>query len=102
MLTPSAAPPEPMEPNEAWIEIGSTIAIAASNEVQASMQAAIDAQRGFLYAIEEYRARLTDPTSDWEPNNPKSPAEKLQDARIGTLDAIKAAQTVMRDELADL
>ena len=73
LMTPAAAPPKPMEPNDEWIELGSTIAIAASDEVQVSMGEAVEAQRGFLYAVDEYRARKADPKSNWEPDNPKGP-----------------------------
>ena len=96
MWTPAPEPPD-LSPDQDWINFGGTVAVTASDAVRDAMRAAADAENAFAFAVGEYRrSRRGDPVDS------ENPGGDMHKAREAAIAAIYHAQTVMRDELADL
>jgi len=92
------APDAPdLEPYEEWIEFGGLIAVTASDAVRDAMRAAVDGEVAFVHAVGEYRRWNQRGKVDSD-----NPGQDMHEARLAAIAAIRNAQTVMRDELADL
>jgi len=91
-------PPFERSPDDG-VEFGGTISVTASDTVRDAMRAAVDAELAFERAVGEYR-RSNEPHAKHDPS--KNPGVEMHEARQAAIAAIQHAQTVMRDELADL
>jgi len=91
-------PPEPLDEEE-WLSMQGRVAVAGSDAVSDAVGEAHRCAHVFAAAVWHYNAMRDRTQNLYAPGGPR---EKMDDARRVALDAIDAAERVMRDELADL
>jgi hypothetical protein len=102
VIGPKPRPPD-IQPDDAFTSLSGVVAVTLSDEVRHAMQASSEAASAFIFAVEEFRDSRDNPAyTPWDPSDKRSAAQKMQDARSSAFAAIRKAQDVMRDELAEL
>ena len=87
-----------IEPNDEWIRLGGHISMSASDEVRESMREVVQRFTTFRQAVRDFRRE----EQGHRPPADQQSAREIHEARISVFAAVDRAQTVMRDELAEL
>jgi hypothetical protein len=100
VLGPKPAPPD-MPTDDEVNALNGAVQLALSAGARDANMAVNKALSRFQYHVEEYRA-VGQLGRSWDDNDPRSPRQKLDEAREEAFEVIARAQAVMNGELADL
>jgi hypothetical protein len=87
-----------MNPDDEWLDLGARVAVGCSEPVRIAMRATVAATQVFESARTGWHLERDGHMPPSPPGEP-SARQKMDDARRVAIEAVREAQTEMRDEL---